>query len=86
VYHSVFLQYPPRETRAAIIAAIEAAGERATAAAPFAWLRFEPEVLLGGPRDSIRYLVDLITWPGAERRTIAITDGHTRFVELLASD
>lgn len=81
VYHSVFLQYPPRETRAAIRAAIEAAGERATAQAPLGWLRYEPEVMLGGPRDSLRFLVDLITWPGAARRTLAITDGHARFVQ-----
>lgn len=80
VYHSVFLQYPPRATRHAIVAAIEAAGERATPEAPLAWLRFEPEAILGGPRDSLRFLVDMVTWPGAERRVLAITDGHARSV------
>ena len=34
------------------------------AAAPLAWLRLEPEAVLGGPRDSVRFLIDLITWPG----------------------
>lgn len=81
VYHSVFLQYPPRSTRAAIAAAIEAAGARATHQSPLAWLRFEPEALLTGPLDSIRFLVDMITWPGAERRLLAITDGHAREVQ-----
>ena len=47
VYHSVFLQYPAPATRDAIISCIEAAGQRATDAAPLAWLRFEPEAVLG---------------------------------------
>jgi hypothetical protein len=79
VYHSVFLQYPPRETRGRIAAAIERAGEAGPA--PLAWLRLEPEVVLGGPRDSVRFLVDVVTWPGPERRTLAVTDGHVRFVD-----
>ena len=81
VYHSVFLQYPKRETRARIKAALQQAGEASRA--PLAWLRLEPEVVLGGPRDSVRFLLDLITWPGGERRTLALTDGHVRFVEAL---
>src|SRR5262245_32587528 len=79
VYHSVFLQYPPRETRARIEAAIQQAGERGPG--PLAWLRLEPEVVLGGPRESVRFLLDVITWPGGERRTLAATDGHARFVD-----
>jgi len=83
VYHSVFFQYPPHETRKRIAAAFERAAERSTA--PLAWLRLEPEAALGGPRESLRFLVDLITWPGGERRTLATTDGHVRFVEMLAT-
>ncbi|MFI5309097.1 MAG: DUF2332 domain-containing protein [Polyangiales bacterium] len=83
VYHSVFLQYPPREARRAIIAAIEAAGARATEDAPLGWLRFEPEAMFGGPRESVRFVVDLVTWPGAVRRVLAITDGHARAVHAL---
>jgi hypothetical protein len=83
VYHSLFLQYPPRNTRNAIVAAIEAAGAAATEQSPFAWLRLEPEGVLGGPRLSPRFLVDLITWPGAIRRTLAVTDGHARSVMVL---
>ena len=82
VYHSVFYQYPPRETRQRIAEAIARAGE--SSPAPLAWLRLEPEAVLDGPRDSVRFLVDLVTWPGGERRTLAATDGHGNFVEALA--
>jgi hypothetical protein len=81
VYHSVFFQYPPREIRERIAAAIERAGEAGPA--PLAWLRVEPEVVLGGPRDSLRFLVDVVTWPGGERRSLAATDGHVRSVTVL---
>ena len=83
VYHSIFLQYPPRETREAIAAVIESAGARATSAAPLAWLRLEPEAVLGGPLDSVRMLLDLVVWPGGEARVLAATDGHVRSVEML---
>lgn len=80
VYHSVFLQYPPREAREAIVATIAQAGAQATAAAPFAWVRLEPEALTDDVRDSPRMVIDLITWPGAKRRIIGYTDGHVRAV------
>lgn len=80
VYHSIFLQYPPREAREAIAAAIKAAGESATAAAPLVWVRLEPEALFGGPADSARIVLDTITWPGATRRILGYTDGHARAV------
>ncbi len=82
VYHSVFFQYPPRETRERIQAAIERAGEAGPG--PLAWLRLEPEAALGGPRESIRFLVDVVTWPGGERRTLATTDGHVRSVTVVS--
>lgn len=80
VYHSVFYQYPRQETRLRIARAIERAGQ---AGAPLAWLRLEPEAVLEGPRDSVRFLVDVVTWPGGERRTLAVTDGHVNFVQAL---
>jgi hypothetical protein len=82
VYHSVFYQYPRTETRQRIARAIAKAGEEN--AAPLAWLRLEPEALFGGPRDSVRFLVDVVTWPGGERRILAATDGHANFVHALA--
>lgn len=78
VYHSVFLQYPPRETQLAIRDAIEAAGARATAAAPLAWVRLEPEQLLDGVKGSPRMAADMIVWPGGARRVFGYADGHVR--------
>jgi hypothetical protein len=83
VYHSIFLQYLPQETRKRIETALERAGQGARA--PLAWLRLEPEGMLGGPRGSARFLVDMITWPGSERRTLAATDGHVRRVDVIES-
>ncbi len=79
VYHSVFYQYPPRATRERIAAALERAGKDGRA--PLAWLRVEPEAALGGPRESARFLIDVIHWPGPERRTLGTTDGHVRFID-----
>jgi hypothetical protein len=81
VYHSIFYQYPPPEVRKRIAEVIAAAGEASPA--PLIWLRLEPEPVLGGPRESLRTLIDTITWPGAARRTLAETDGHVRYVEVL---
>lgn len=80
VYHSVFLQYPPREARDAIVGAITAAGARATEQAPLAWVRLEPEALTDDVRDSPRMVIDVTTWPGGLRRIIGYTDGHVRAV------
>lgn len=78
IYHSVFLQYPPREVRERIVSAIESAGAQATKATPLAWVRLEPEALIDGVRDSPRMVADLISWPGGERRVLGHTDGHVR--------
>lgn len=80
VYHSVFLQYPPREARAAIADAIQSAGARATSSAPLAWVRLEPEGLFGGEINSARMVFDIVTWPGGARRILGHTDGHVREV------
>jgi len=80
VYHSVFLQYPPRAVRAAIVAAIEQAGAAATPDAPLAWVRLEPEAVTDGAENGLRFVIDLTTWPGGERRILGYTDGHVRAV------
>ncbi|MBI3439599.1 MAG: DUF2332 domain-containing protein [Proteobacteria bacterium] len=80
VYHSVFLQYPPREVRAAIVEAIEREGAKADATAPLVWIRAEPEALFGGPRESPRLVIDFVSWPRGERRIMGYTDGHVRAV------
>jgi hypothetical protein len=79
VYHSIFLQYPPREARAAIVEAIQRAGAEATTAAPLAWVRLEPEGVTDGV-DTPRMVVDIHVWPSGERRMLAYTDGHVRSV------
>lgn len=80
VYHSVFLQYPPREVRAAIIDAIQEAGAAATPQAPLAWVRLEPEAVTDGVENGLRFVIDLTTWPGGQRRILGYTDGHVRSV------
>jgi hypothetical protein len=80
VYHSIFLQYPPREARAAIIDAIHSAGASAHADAPLVWVRLEPEALTDRVMESPRMVVDMHVWPGGERRILAYTDGHVRGV------
>ena len=80
VYHSVFLQYPPRAAREAIVDAIQSAGASAGPRAPFAWVRLEPEALTDNIRDSTRMVIDITTWPGAHRRIVGYTDGHARAV------
>jgi hypothetical protein len=81
IYHSVFWQYPPEETRRRIEAAIRSAGAAASAAAPLAWLRFEPEAAGSVDDRLFRYGVDLTTWPGGEREVLAEVDPHGRWVE-----
>ncbi|WP_135211636.1 DUF2332 domain-containing protein [Vitreimonas flagellata] len=80
VYHSVFLQYPPREAREAIVSAIQEAGAKATSSAPIAWVRLEPEAVTDGIDNGLRFVVDFHTWPGGARQILAYTDGHVRNV------
>ena len=80
IYHSVFWQYPPAATREAIAAALTAAGGAASPGAPRAWLRFEPEIVRGGPRAAGLFHVTLTTWPGGEERRLAEVDPHGRWV------
>lgn len=83
VYHSVFLQYPPPEARAAIVAAMEAEGAKATADAPLVWLRLEPGEISGGPRGLGSLVLDMMMWPGGAHRVLGRTDGHVRVFEAI---
>jgi hypothetical protein len=79
VYHSVFLQYPPRATQARIRGAIEAGGAEATPDAPFAWLSMEPD-----PKDMAGPFEILLTsWPGGETRRLATVHPHGAYVNWL---
>ncbi len=68
VVHSIVFQYLPTPTRRRVLALIDSAGRRATATAPFAWLRMEP----GGDRAEVR----LTTWPSARTELVATSGYH----------
>lgn len=68
VYHSIVLQYLPRDTFRRMRAALEDAGARATDEAPLFWLRMEP----AGEVADIR----MRSWPGGEDRILGTTDYH----------
>jgi len=80
IYHSVFIQYPPAETQARILAAIAAGGALASRTAPFGWLRMEPAQKVAGPME-----VRLTLWPGGEERLLARVHPHGASVDWLAS-
>lgn len=75
IYHSIVSQYLSDEERADLFETIRAAGERATAEAPLAWLRMEPADDRAG--------LDLTLWPGGEDRRLARVGYHGTPVELL---
>lgn len=75
IYHSIFLQYPPAEVRAAIEAAIVEAGEKATSDRQLAWVCFEPEAVLGGPPDSNRIVIRVRRWDGSGEQTVELGEG-----------
>lgn len=68
VTHSIVLQYLPIERRRRLVAAVEAAGRRAGADAPLAWLRMEP----AGERAEVR----LTTWPDGPVTVVAASGFH----------
>jgi hypothetical protein len=71
VYHSIVWQYLPAPTRARMAAAIEAAGARATADAPVAWLRYEPGRQLDQAAE-----VRLRAWPAGADTLLAHSGYH----------
>jgi hypothetical protein len=76
VFHSVVWQYVAEDERARIRSAMAAAGSRASAGAPLAWLRMES----GGAEARI----DATTWPGGADRPIGRAGYHGRPVRWLA--
>lgn len=76
LFHSVFWQYMPARSQAALTAVIEALGGRATAGAPFAWLRMEP-----APENMAGMEVRLTLWPGGVTRVLASVHPHGAWVE-----
>lgn len=72
VEETVVAEHLPREARRTLAQTIHAQGARATAAAPFAWLRMEE-------RDGT-YVTELFTWPEhtAEGVLVATSSGHAQ--------
>ena len=71
LYHSVFWQYMPPESQAALRAVINGHGEAASNSSPFAWLRMEP------PPDNLANMeLRLTLWPGGDERLLAYVHPH----------
>jgi hypothetical protein len=77
LFLSIVEQYLSEEELNAFHRHVREAGDRATAAAPLAWLRMEP----AGRRAEVR----LTIWPGAEERLLAHAGYHGTPVELIAA-
>lgn len=77
--HSITWQYLPAPSRARIAAALDAAGARATAEAPLAWLRLEPDGRAGSAA------LTLTLWPGGAERALGRGDYHGRFADWSAA-
>jgi len=75
LYHSIVSQYLSDEERETFFGHIRAAGERASADSPLAWLRMEPV--------DDRADLELTTWPGGKTRRLARVGYHGSPVELL---
>ncbi|WP_296596225.1 DUF2332 family protein [Phenylobacterium sp.] len=78
LYHSVFWHYLPAATQAGLASAIADLGARATAEAPFAWLRFEP-----APDDMALIEVRLTLWPSGAERVLAHAHPHGAWIRWL---
>jgi hypothetical protein len=70
IYHSIMWQYMPEPTRDSIAASIARAGAAADAAAPLAWLRFEPT----SPEETPELRLTL--WPDGRDRRLAVAQPH----------
>ena len=73
--HSVVWQYLTPQTQARITAAMEMIGRQATTDRPLAWVFMEPDRILNRQEVWIR------TWPGGERKMVAIAHAHGAWIE-----
>jgi hypothetical protein len=86
VFHSVFMQYVGAQGREQIARALESTAARASASAPFAWLRMEPPLdPTGQPTAAGPFEVRLNKWPGGEEELIATSQPHGTGVRWLVS-
>ncbi|HEY7603508.1 MAG TPA: DUF2332 domain-containing protein [Gaiellaceae bacterium] len=77
-FHSYVEQFFTRVEAARIGAAVASAGARATQAAPFAYMKLEPE--------GKRLLLRLRLWPGGDERVVASCTHHGADVQWLLHD
>ena len=73
--HSVVWQYLPADTATRVRAAMEAAGARATAERPLAWVMMEPN------RAIAHQVMRVMSWPGhAEPVILGTSHAHAAWV------
>ena len=75
LYHTVFWQYLPQETKVRITKAINSAGAVATEQTPLAWFRFETD---DNHEDGGR--MELTLWPEGNTRQLGRANFHGRWV------
>lgn len=75
-YHSVFWYYMSTAKRADMLQTLSDLGARATTAAPFAWLRMEPQ-----PDNMAIMELRLTLWPNGEERILAVVHPHGAWVK-----
>jgi hypothetical protein len=76
VFHSVFFQYMPAESQAALTQTLSDFGAQASPAAPLAWLRMEP-----APGNPAMMELRLALWPEGRERVLATAHPHGAWVE-----
>ncbi|MEI7931844.1 MAG: DUF2332 family protein, partial [Alphaproteobacteria bacterium] len=77
LYHTIAYQYFPADTQGRIRAHAARVGERATAAAPFAWLRMEAD-----PEYDQKPSIRLTLWPTGEERVLGTAHPHGTGIQL----
>ena len=77
--HSIVWQYVPADQRQRVAAAMEAAGERATAERPLAWIALEAN------RTTHQHELTVRCWPGGEQRVqLGVAHAHGTWLEHFA--
>lgn len=79
IYHSIFWQYLTTETQRTLRSTIEVAGAGASEEAPLAWVRMEPDE----DEPYRRAALYVTLWPEGDRRVLAFSDYHARWIEPL---
>jgi hypothetical protein len=76
VFHSVFLQYMPAESQAALVETLGEGGASASERSPLAWLRMEP----ASDNPAVMEL-RLTLWPGGADRVLATAHPHGAWID-----